>query len=154
MVGDVYVNHYVGAFEAHAGAAFVLVVVAEPVYDGIFHAICNKLAVFEFGAVGNGIDGECLVHIHQCAPVVFLHFCIKFVGVSGIERIERLQDSQCRAAAHIGFIQERQIAAESDHAFTGSYVVGAQCPQFVGQYRLQSLEGLGHHIECSCHVSF
>lgn len=84
-----YVEHYVGTLDADAGSTAVVVVVAEPVDDSIFHPVGDELRIAEFVAVHRGVDGECLVLIEQRTPVEALDGLIEAIGIGGAECIDR-----------------------------------------------------------------
>ena len=147
---DVDVDDDVGIGQTHA-RTLVAVAVAEPVDDGVLDAVCDIARVLERVGVHHRVDGERLVERHETAPVELLDAVVERVGVVGLERVERLEDTQGRAAAEISLVKRLQVAAERDHAPAGGDVFGAEGTQLVGQDGLQTLQRLGDHLEFLFH---
>ena len=119
------IDHDVGTVDTYTRTTSLLIAVAEPVDDSVFHTVG---------------------HILRVAELIAEH------GVRSIESAERFEDSQSCAAAHIRAIQHRQITAKRHHALAGLYIFCAQTAQFFGQNTFQSLKGLGHHIKIRIHL--
>ena len=85
-------DHDVGTVEAHTRAASVVAVVAEPVGDAVF----NLVSYLEPGL------------IRRVAPPPRLPArtdrSAHIIGVASLEAAERLENAQCGAAAHVGFV--------------------------------------------------
>ena len=140
---DVHVEQQVVA--GHAVGGTLPLQVAEMVDDAVLDAIGHEAAVVEVLAVHRRVDGERGPGSHIFFPGDVAHYVVKLVGIVGGEFLNGLEDSQGCAQAQVGAIHQFQVSLEADHTGAHLYVFGPQAQQFVAQYRLQSLEGLGHH---------
>lgn len=145
--GDVYVDHHVGVLKPHPRALALGRTVAEPVDNGVLDAVGHESRVGELIAVDRSLDGKCAVDRQQRPPVELLDAVIERVGSACTELVERLEYSQCRAAAQIGTIEHLLVARKGHHTPSGFHVEGAESPKFVGQYLLKPLKGLGDHLK-------
>ena len=120
---------------------------AEPVGNGVLHAVCHELGVAEVVGEDDGIDEKRLLHVHIVFPVHLPHHLIHLIGIGGFELLDGFEHFHGRTKAEIRPVKHFLISCERHHAVADLNVVGPQFGHFLRQHFFQPLECLGYDFK-------
>ena len=129
----------------------LVVFLHEMVGDGVLSLIGEELRMTEVFGMDDSVDREGFLRVQILGPIHRLNDLVDLIRISCGKLMDRLKNAQSGAASEISLIHHLLVAIKADTPCDGLNLLSSHLSQFLCQYILQALKGLGNHFKTICH---